>query len=331
MSWQARAQTPPSTFDPPRPPADIGPPATPPATGLVAPNSAAVPPNSATVAPPLPLERSLAPVAAPAPPAAAPTGPIVPPGQVALAVSARFGRDPPAIPGGLHWRIYADRPDQAGIFRLLRDNKSASPTFVLPPGGYVVHVTFGLANAVKRVQLRSETVREVFEIAAGGARFEGRVGDTKIPPGQVTFEVYKGSQFEPGDKRPIAKDVATSDVVLLPEGTYHVVSNYGDSNAVVRSDIRVQSGKLTDVTINHRAAVITLKLVGEQGGEALANTEWSVLSPGGDVIKESNSAFPRVILAEGDYVAIAKNDGKVYSRDFKVEPGFDREIEVLAR
>ena len=100
---------------------------------------------------------------------------------------------------------------------------------------------------------------------------------------------------------------------------------------MVRSDIRVQAGKLTDATVNHRAAVITLKLVGERGGEALANTSWTVLTPGGDVIKESIGAFPRVILAEGEYVAIARNDGKVYNRDFKVEPGFDREIEVQAR
>ena len=43
---------------------------------------------------------------------------------------------------------------------------------------------------------------------------------------------------------------------------------------MVRSDIRVQIGKLTDVTVTHRAAVITFKLVSERGGEALANTNW---------------------------------------------------------
>ena len=63
---------------------------------------------------------------------------------------------------------------------------------------------------------------------------------------------------------------------MVPEGNYHIVSNYGDTNAVVRSDIRVQAGKLTDATVNHRAALITLKLVNERGGEALANTGWSV-------------------------------------------------------
>ena len=67
------------------------------------------------------------------------------------------------------------------------------------------------------------------------------------------------------------------------------------------------------------------------GGEALANTAWSVLTPGGDVIKELIGAFPRVILAEGDYKAIARNEGKVFERDFKVVTGVDSEIAVLAR
>ena len=109
-------------------------------------------------------------------------------------------------------------------------------------------------------------------------------------------------------------NVAAGDVALLPEGTYYIISNYGDANSVVRSDIRVQAGKLTDVTITHRAAVITLKLVSDKGGEALANTAWSVITPGGDVIKESIGAFPRVVLSEGEYRAIAKNEGKVFER-----------------
>jgi len=164
-----------------------------------------------------------------------------------------------------------------------------------------------------------------------GLRIEGRVGDARIPAGQISFDVYKGSQFEPGDKKRIAQSVVTGDLVLVPEGIYHIVSNYGDVNSVVRSDIRVATGKLTDTTVTHRAAVITLKLVGEAGGEALANTQWSVLTPGGDVIKESIGAFPRVILAEGDYRAIARYDNRTYERGFKVITGVDGEVEVLAR
>jgi hypothetical protein len=309
-------------FDSPlRPPIDV--PSVPP--GAAQNIGAPTPP-----APKGPMLQSLPPVAAPVP-APSQSAPGVPAGHAALALSARFGRDMPAINGGLHWRIYANKPEQQGAPKLVKEEKTALPTFVLPPGGYIVSVGFGLANVTKPVQLRAETVREVFEIPAGGLRIEGRVGDAKIPHGQISFDLYKGSQFEPGDKRPIATAIGTGDVVLVPEGTYHIVSNYGDANATVRSDIRVQVGKLTDTTINHRAAIITLKLVSERGGEARANTQWSVLTPGGDVIKESNGAFPRVILAEGEYRAVARNDNRTYESEFRVVAGVDREVEVISR
>jgi len=276
--------------------------------------------------------QSLPPATAAAPLPSAPAPPAVPAGQAGLSLSARFGRDMPTVTGGLVWRVYGSKPDQSGAFRLLKEDKSAAPTLTLPPGGYVVHVGFGLASATRAVQLRvGEATREVFELPAGGLRIEGRVGDARIPPGQISFDIYKGSQFEPSDKRPIAQSVMTGDLVLMPEGTYHIVSNYGDANAVVRSDIRVQAAKLTDATVTHRAAIITLKLVNESGGEAIANTQWSVLTPGGDVIKESIGAFPRVILAEGDYRVVARNESKTYQREFKVITGVDGEVEVLTR
>jgi hypothetical protein len=265
------------------------------------------------------------------PPASAPTAPAGPsglPGQVTLTLAARFGRDMP-IAGAVNWRIFADKPDAAGVFRLVKEDKSPSPSFALPPGGYVVHCAFGLASVVKPIVLRSESVREVLDIPAGGLIMKGQVGDVRIPPGQISFEIYRGSQFEPGEKKPLAQGIMTGEMVLVPEGTYHIVSNYGDTNAIVRSDIRVQTGKLTDVTITHRAAVITLKLVSEKGGEALANTAWTVLTPSGDVVKESIGAFPRVVLNEGEYKVIARNEGRAQEWDFKVTAGVDGEVEVL--
>lgn len=277
------------------------------------------------LAPPPGTPMMLAPNAAPS------VTPMVPAGQVALALSARFGKDAPIIGGGLTWRVYSAKPDGGGNFRLVREDKSPAPTLVLPAGNYIVHCGFGLSTAVRPVNLRGPTVHETFELPAGGLRLEGKVGDTRIPAGQISFDVFKGSQFEPGEKRPIAENVMTGGVIVVPEGTYFIVSNYGDANSVVRSDIRVQAGKLTDITVNHRAAAITLKLVAERGGEALANTAWSVLTPGGDVIKESIGAFPRVILAEGEYRVIARNDGKMFERAFNVVAGVDGDVEVQAR
>jgi len=278
----------------------------------------------ATIANPAPLAQP----PTPAPPQTAQATPIIPAGHVALAVAARYGHDAPQIGGGLIWRVYAAKPDSTGAFHLLKEDRGASPTFVLPPGNYVVHASIGLASAAKAIQLRSETVHEIFDIPAGGVRLEGRVGDVRIPTGQISFDIFPGSQFDTSARRPLAQNVMSGDVVMLPEGTYYIVSNYGDANSVVRSDVHVQAAKLTDIVVTHRAAVLTLKLVNEAGGEALANTQWTVLTPGGDVIKESIGAFPRVVLAEGDYHLIARNEGRTYQRDFKVITGVDGEVEV---
>jgi hypothetical protein len=302
--------------------------------GLVpdAPSGGAIslaPPSGPAAAPALPAPLTQPPVAAVTPP---PTSPLpAAPAQAVLALTARFGKDLPVINSGLIWRIYSDRPDETGAFKLIREDRGATPNIVLPPGSYVVHVAFGLVSAVRPVTLKSDTDRESFVLPAGGLRIEGRVGSSKIPQNQISFSIFKGSQFEVGERAPLLPNIAAGDVVLLPEGTYYIISNYGDANSVVRSDIRVQASKLTDVIITHRAAVITLKLVGDNGGEALANTAWSVITPGGDIVKESIGAFPRVVLSEGEYRAIAKNEGKMFERPFNVVNGVDGEIEVLAR
>jgi hypothetical protein len=93
----------------------------------------------------------------------------------------------------------------------------------------------------------------------------------------------------------------------------------------------VQAGKLIVATMRHRAATLTLKLVNKPGGEALANTNFTILTPGGDVIRELIGAFPSMVLAEGEYVAIARNNGKTYQSVFKVQSALDSDVEVVAK
>jgi hypothetical protein len=315
---------------PPVPPAAVPDVQTAPALNLAPPSGTGTIP---TLPAPLNQPTIVPPSIATIPPTTPPAAPAVP-NQGVLSLTARYGKDLPIINGGLVWRVFADKPDDTGTFKLLREERGATPNIVLPPGNYVIHVALGLVGAVRAVSLKAETDRVAFVLPAGGLRIEGRVGSSKIPPNQISFALYKGSQFEGGagaERQSLVPNVPAGDVALLPEGTYYIISNYGDANSVVRSDIRVQAGKLTDVTVSHRAAVITLKLVSDRGGEALANTAWSVITPGGDVIKESIGAFPRVVLSEGEYRAIAKNEGKVFERPFNVVNGVDGEVEVIAR
>jgi hypothetical protein len=134
LACSASAQTiPPGFSEVPRPPGTIGgsqnlmPPGA--SSGVLAPPPAN--PSPLQLAPP----SALPPAPPPSSAAAVPAVPMVPAGQIALMVNARFGREPPNITAGLHWRVYPDKPDGSGVFRMLREERTAAPIFVLPPGG----------------------------------------------------------------------------------------------------------------------------------------------------------------------------------------------------
>lgn len=246
-----------------------------------------------------------------------------------LALAAQFAGDRRPIRSGLVWRILSETADGTPP-RIVARSTDAEPVFSLEPGTYLLHAAYGFASGTKRVTLASQGLRDQVSISAGGLSLAGSIGDAPIAPAQLSFSVFVPLQGN-SEGRLVVDKAKAGELIRLPEGTYHVVSTYGDSNAIQRADVKVESGKVTDATLHHRAARVTLKLVASPGGEAFAGTAFSVLTPGGDVIREAIGAFPQVILAEGDYVLIARQEGQVHSRDFKVESGLDRDIEVLAK
>jgi hypothetical protein len=260
-----------------------------------------------------------------------PTAPSLPPptmGQVALHLSAAFAHDGKPVRSGLVWRVFEDRGD-AGRPSIVARSTEPAPTFSLAPGNYVLHASYGFAGGTKRVTVQTGSLVERLTISAGALKLDGAVADSPIPPNQLSFSVYvpMGSNSE---GRLVVGNAKAGELIRLPEGIYHVVSTYGDSNAIMRSDLKVEAGLVTEATLNHRAATVTLKLVGSLGGEAFAGTAFSVLTPGGDVIREAIGAFPSVTLAEGDYVLIARHESQVHTREFKVESGLNRDIEIVA-
>ena len=144
---------------------------------------------------------------------------------------------------------------------------------------------------------------------------------------------------EAAEAKLILPNLKANEAECVPEGAYHVVSKLMDgapgsstqTNSTIYGDLRVQAGKLTSGVLRHRAATMTLKLVNAAGGEALANTSFSILTPGGDVIREMIGAFPSLVLAEGEYVVIARHDNKAYQTNFKVVSTLDRDVEVLTQ
>ena len=274
------------------------------------------------------------------------TPPSLEPGQGVLYLSATLGANARPIVSGLHWRIFQERAEADGSHALVAESEEPAPIFPVPDGAYVVHVGYGLASAMKRVVVNGQPLSERLPITAGALSVTSVLGDTKLLPSRVQISVYVPDR-NGQEARLVVPDAKPGDVLRLPEGNYRVVSTFLEketagstpapgaqanaTNSVVNAELRVQSGRITEATLRHRAAVMTLKLVNNPGGEALANTSFSVLTPGGDVIRELIGAFPSLVLAEGEYVVIARRDGKTYQTTFTVQSTLDRDVEVIAK
>nr|WP_199224786.1 hypothetical protein [Falsochrobactrum shanghaiense] len=246
-----------------------------------------------------------------------------------LALKARLNQDGSDISTGIVWRIFAPEAGPDAKLPLIASSKGGNAIFELPEGSYLVHVAYGRAGATKRITLTSANRDETMILDAGGMKLSAVLPDEgKINSDLVRFSIY--ADDDNSDRSLIAPGIKPDTVIRLNSGTYHVVSNYGSANAIIRADIRVEAGKLTEATVQHRAAEVTLKLVREKGGEALADTSWSILNVSGDVVRESVGAYSSMVLMEGEYVAVAKNKDRIYQRDFKVESGNNEEIEVVA-
>lgn len=248
-----------------------------------------------------------------------------------IALQAKLTETGGAVEQGLTWRVFSLIPGADGKLPLLATAEGGSASFQLVPGDYFVNVAFGRAGATKKISIPQDGAidRQVLVLDAGGIILNAVSGsDVRIPPGELKFSVYSDEVMEDGERGLVVANVKPGMIVRLNTGTYHVVSDYGKVNAVIRADIRVEAGKLTEATIQHRAAKLTLKLVSEPGGEAIADTAWSILTASGDVVSESVSAFPTMVLAEGEYTAIARNKDKIYQRNFTVAAGVNTDIEV---
>ena len=287
-----------------------------------------LPPASPATTLPLQTPTTEPPQLTPAPQPRGPSSAVQREGGV-LFLSAMLGGGGGPIRSGITWRIYAE-PQDGGAATLVQESKSASPSIPLDPGVYIVHAAYGLASATQRVVMGGAPTSASITLNAGGLVLGGVIGDSPIPPDKLKFNVYVPLGNDP-EGRLVVESAHAGTLIRLPEGAYRVVSTYGDSNAIMSADLKVEAGKVTAATLRHKAATVTLKLVTAPGSEALANTTFSVLTPGGDTIREAIGAFPSMTLAEGEYVAIARNAGKVYTQEFSVKSGLDRDIDIITK
>lgn len=259
-----------------------------------------------------------------------------PSGEISL--SALLTDDGMPIEQGLVWRAFQAPPSSAAKDaqakpKLVGSWRDATPTVRLPPGEYLINASFGRAHLTRKVNLAAgQSLKEQFVLNAGGLKVNTLLANgEQVPAGAVSFDVYGGDSDPSNSGARIIGQAKPGLIVRLNAGVYKVVSTYGDANSIVRADVTVDAGKLSEATITHHAAKVTLKLVTRPGGEAIADTTWTLQTAQNELVRESMGALPSHILAAGNYVAIAKSGGKSYRREFSVNAGEPVQVEVIVK
>ncbi len=243
---------------------------------------------------------------------------------------ARLTDDGQHIDQGIVWRVFQDKGDAKPV--LINTAREPSPVLPLTPGEYVVNAAYGRANLTRRITVRpSPNATEFFVLNAGGLVLKALIGSAEAPPNSVSYSILSDDRNQFGGRAVVMSGARPGLIIRLNAGIYQLVSTYGDANAVVRADVTVEAGKLTEATVAHAAARVTFKLVNREGGEAIADTQWSIQTLQGEVVKESAGALPMHTLAPGNYAAIAKSQGRNFRRDFSVQNGDAVQVEVLAQ
>lgn len=249
-----------------------------------------------------------------------------PPQPVTLVAKITDNSD--VIAGGVVWRVFETRTDASGELALAARSNDATAHLELPPGQYVVHVAYGRAQTTDTMTVEPGENAKSLVLDAGAMRLNAQIsGDIAIPINLLRFDIFTAGTD--AERTLVAEQLSPNDLVTLNAGTYHVVSHFGSINAVVRADLRVEPGQLTEATLYHKAAQVAFRLVSEPGGEAIADIDWTVKTSDGQTVFSETGAFPATVLAEGDYLVLAKRGEQVFNREFEVQAGPAREIEVL--
>lgn len=250
-----------------------------------------------------------------------------PPQPVTL--TARVTEQSDVIAAGVVWRVFDTKTDNSGQLALVAKSEDSTARLSLSPGEYVVHVAYGRAQSSDTLVVADDGAEKTIILDAGALRLNAAIaGDVPIPVNLLRFDVFGGGDGE-DDRNQVAEGLMANDLVTLNSGTYHIVSYFGDVNAVVRADLRVEPGQLTDATLYHKAAQVSFKLVSAPGGEAIADIDWTIKTSDGATVFSAVGAFPATVLAEGEYLVLAKRGDAVFNRQFQVKPGRAEEIEVL--
>lgn len=235
------------------------------------------------------------------------------------------GREVAESADGLIFSVAEDDPDSPSGRREVARSAARQADFVLPPGTYYVIARLGIIEARESLAVGpGEVVKRTLSIAAG--RLTLATKTTAGAPGEPVS--YRVERID-GSTPEVITTSRPAPVLLLPAGRYRVEGRYGAMNARIVREIEIKAGQAQQLTLEHQAAALKLRLIGS-GGAALTEVFWDVKDEAGATVWTTGQPEPSATLQAGRYRVRAETRDKRYERAIELRPGEARVVELTA-
>ena len=234
----------------------------------------------------------------------------------------------------IDWAAYRVEDAEADRWRKIADVSTPVASIPLPPGRYVVRAAYGAVRAAKVLVVRpGRRIDATFILNAGGLRILPALAFMDTPEGAAAKHwIFAAVPNENGGRRLFAQSDVIGEVIRLNAGTYSLVSRLGNANAVVETDVTIRPGMLTEVEINHKVGLVTLRLSGAARETASGGpVKWQLFDSRGAIVFRAEGRETAQVLLPGRYRAMAEYRGKSYTSEFTVEIGEKKTVEITAR
>ena len=223
----------------------------------------------------------------------------------------------------LIFSIAEDDPDAPSGRREVARSAARQAEFVLAPGTYYVIARLGMIEARESLAVGpGDVVKRTLSVAVGRLALTTKpLGGAQAASEPVSYRI------ERLDSPDVVTTSRPSPQLLLPGGRYRVEGRLGAMNARVEREVEVKAGQTLQLTLEHQAANLKLRLVGPA---ALGEVFWDVRDEAGNTVWSTGQPEPSSILQAGRYRVRAETREKRYERAVELRSGDNRLLEVTA-
>ena len=231
-------------------------------------------------------------------------------GSEGLELSARFTDQSQETVSEIAWTIRNDAGEK--VF----EGQAAIADATLPPGDYRVTARYGAAQILQGVTVHEGTKLSVsFILNAGALRILQRVKgieSLRLPSFSKVF-----ASNGPMRGQLITTTHTAGEILKISAGEYRIESHFEIGNAVAVTDVKIKSGIMSAVNIDHKAGLLNLSA-------AAANDEdvqWTIVDEVGTPLPLFSGLLATVVLKPGHYKASVAIPSGTIENEFDISAG----------